>query len=159
MSFAATTALTRFWAKCKARFAEASHTHDISDTTDLQTALDSKAAKTQAVKSITRSGTTYTATRCDGTTFTFTAPSGYTDEMAVLALQSYAEQEGKLLLSSSDYTQTEKSKLGKVQAATTENAYVTFVRSSWSTSSDTSTLPVTPCFVYSTGDGGLYYCS
>lgn len=31
-----------------------------------------KAAKTEAIKNITRSGTTFTATRCDGTTFTFT---------------------------------------------------------------------------------------
>ena len=30
-----------------------------------------KAAKTEAIKSITRSGTTFTATRCDDTTFTF----------------------------------------------------------------------------------------
>lgn len=40
-----------------------------------------------------------------------------------------------------------------------ETAYPTFVRSSWSTSSDESTLPVTPCFVLSTSDMALYYCS
>ena len=39
-----------------------------------------------------------------------------------------------------------------------ETAYPTFIRSSWSTSSDESTLPVTPCFVLSTGDGALYWC-
>lgn len=33
---------------------------------------DGKAAKSEAVKSITRSGTTFTATKADGTTFTFT---------------------------------------------------------------------------------------
>lgn len=31
-----------------------------------------KALKTEAIKNITRSGTTFTATRCNGTTFTFT---------------------------------------------------------------------------------------
>jgi hypothetical protein len=39
-----------------------------------------------------------------------------------------------------------------------ERAYPTFTRSSWSISSDESTLPVTPCFVLSTGDGALYWC-
>lgn len=33
---------------------------------------DTKALKTEAIKNITRSGTTFTATRCDNTTFTFT---------------------------------------------------------------------------------------
>ena len=33
---------------------------------------DYSAKKTEAIKNITRSGTTFTATRCDGTTFTFT---------------------------------------------------------------------------------------
>ena len=40
-----------------------------------------------------------------------------------------------------------------------ERIYPTFTRSSWSISSDESTLPVTPCFVLSTGDGALYWCS
>ena len=40
-----------------------------------------------------------------------------------------------------------------------EQAYPTFSKSQWSTSSDESTLPVTPCFVLSTGDGALYWCS
>lgn len=39
-----------------------------------------------------------------------------------------------------------------------ETAYPTFIRSSWSTSSDESTLPVTPCFVLDTSTGGLYWC-
>ena len=39
-----------------------------------------------------------------------------------------------------------------------ETAYPTFIRSSWSTSSDESTLPVTPCFVLDTTTGGLYWC-
>lgn len=46
--------------------AVAEHTSDIA-------ALDnSKADKTEAVKSISRDGTTFTATRCDNTTFSFT---------------------------------------------------------------------------------------
>lgn len=66
--------------------AAASHTHTsdevwydsdqeatVQDCIDaLDTAVTGKAAKTDAVKSISRSGLTFTATRCDDTTFTFT---------------------------------------------------------------------------------------
>ena len=38
---------------------------------DTNTEVAKKALKTEAIKSITRSGTTFTATRCDDTTFTF----------------------------------------------------------------------------------------
>ena len=39
-----------------------------------------------------------------------------------------------------------------------EQAYPTFSRSSWSTSSDQTTLPVTPCFVHDTTSGVTYWC-
>lgn len=39
---------------------------------DANNYTDYAAKKTEAIKSISRSGTTFTATRCDGTTFTFT---------------------------------------------------------------------------------------
>lgn len=39
-----------------------------------------------------------------------------------------------------------------------EQAYPTFSRSSWSTSSDQTTLPVTPCFVHDTTSGVAYWC-
>ena len=39
-----------------------------------------------------------------------------------------------------------------------EQAYPTFTRSSWSTTSDQTTLPVTPCFVLDTTDEVLYWC-
>ena len=38
----------------------------------ISTSADAKAPKTEAVKNISRTGTTFTATRCDNTTFTFT---------------------------------------------------------------------------------------
>jgi hypothetical protein len=46
----------------------------IDENKDLVTKeyADTKALKTEAIKNITRSGTTFTATRCDDTTFTFT---------------------------------------------------------------------------------------
>ena len=45
----------------------------INDNMDiLDAAVAARALKTEAIKNITRSGTTYTATRCDNTTFTFT---------------------------------------------------------------------------------------
>lgn len=50
MTVAGTSAITELWAKTKAKFA----------------------VKSDAVKSITRDGTTFTATKADGTTFTFT---------------------------------------------------------------------------------------
>lgn len=50
MSIAGTSAITELWAKIKATFA----------------------SKSDAIKNITRSGTTFTATKADGTTFTFT---------------------------------------------------------------------------------------
>ena len=53
---------------------------------------------------------------------------------------------------------TDKAKLDAFACATGERCYPTYIRSSWTTSSDETTLPVTPCFVLSTGDGGLYYC-
>ena len=40
-----------------------------------------------------------------------------------------------------------------------EQCYPTFTRSSWSTSSNETNLPVTPCFVLDTTTGALYFCS
>lgn len=40
-----------------------------------------------------------------------------------------------------------------------ETAYPTFIRSSWSTSSDESTLPVTPCIVLDSNSRVFYWCS
>lgn len=40
-----------------------------------------------------------------------------------------------------------------------ERFYPTFTRSSWSTSSDLTTLPTTPCFVLSLSDYSLWYCT
>ena len=46
---------------------------NISIGTTVYNIIDDQAARSsEAIKSITRSGTTFTATRCDGTTFTFT---------------------------------------------------------------------------------------
>lgn len=39
-----------------------------------------------------------------------------------------------------------------------ETAYPTFVKASWSESSDESTLPVTPCFVLNPTNSAYYYC-
>ena len=39
-----------------------------------------------------------------------------------------------------------------------ETAYPTFIRASWSTGSDESTLPVTPCFVLDTSTMSLFWC-
>lgn len=44
----------------------------LSTANSAVTGLDDKAAKTEAIKDISRSGVTFTATRCDNTTFTFT---------------------------------------------------------------------------------------
>jgi hypothetical protein len=41
----------------------------------------------------------------------------------------------------------------------TERSYPTFIKSSWSTSSDPTTLPTTPCFVFSSSDSASYYCT
>lgn len=40
-----------------------------------------------------------------------------------------------------------------------ERIYPTFIRSSWSTGSDESTLPVTPCFVLDTSTMSFYWCN
>lgn len=61
---------------------------------------------------------TSTFLRNDGT---WAAPSRYTDQEAVDALVSYAEDEGKLLLSSADYTSAEKTKLSGIAAGAEVN--------------------------------------
>ena len=52
----------------------------------LTTALSTYAQKSEAIKSITRSGTTFTATRADGTTFTFTQQDSNTTYSASTGL-------------------------------------------------------------------------
>ena len=67
------------------------------------------ASETEAVKGVTRSGTTFTATRCDGTTFTF-------DQQDTNTTYANATQNASGLMSSTD-----KTKLDGVAAGATAN--------------------------------------
>lgn len=73
---------------------------------------------------------TTTFLRNDGT---WAAPSRYTDQEAVDALETYAEEEGKVLLSSADYTPTEKTKLAGISAGAEVN-----VQADWNQSTTTA---------------------
>lgn len=65
------------------------------------------AKKTEAVKTITRSGTTFTATRCDGTTFSFTQQDNNTTySLATLGGAAKTEAIKKITRSGTTFTAT-----------------------------------------------------